>query len=192
MIRKSPIVVALAVLAAAACGRDATAPGAQLSANEAQALAANLASLSSSAVGSASTGHALIASTPTPVSWTFSGTLPCPEGGTVTPELKVIGQVDATAHTSSFDFAGSSTYKSCASKVESGTIAVTGTLTSSAHLAIANLAPSGPETFTQKGSFDWVKGDGTKGSCTVDLSGSMDPLTRKTSLTGTFCGHALS
>ncbi|HEX9108864.1 MAG TPA: hypothetical protein VF832_16575 [Longimicrobiales bacterium] len=192
MNRKIMVALVLAALAPAACGRDATAPGAQLSAGEAQALVANLASLSGSAFGSAAAGQAAIASGPTPVSWTFNSTLPCPAGGTVSPDVKVTGQVDAAAHTSSFDLTGTSSYKACASKVETGTIAVTGTLASTAHLAVANLKPNGPETFTQKGSFDWVKSDGTRGSCTVDVTGGMDPLTQKISLSGSFCGHTLS
>jgi hypothetical protein len=189
------LVLALVVTA---CGRDATSPGAQLSASDARALAANLASLSGNAVGSASAGHTGITSKggaaieSSQVSWSFSGTLPCPAGGTVSPDLKATGQLDLTDGNATVDFSGTSTFKGCASSVQDGTIAITGTLTSTAFFGVSVQKPSGLETISEKGSFDWVKSDGTKGSCSVDVSGIGDPLTQKFTLSGTVCGHAVS
>jgi len=198
MTRKLLSAAVLALLAAG-CGRDATSPGAQLSASDARALASNMVGLSGNAVSSASAGHTRVASTggvtieSSPVTWTFSATLPCPAGGTVSPDLKATAQLDIADGNATVNFSGTSTFTSCAARVQGDTtIAITGTLTSTAFFGVSVQKPGGLETISDKGSFDWVKSDGTKGSCSVDISGVGDPLTQKFTLSGTFCGHTVS
>lgn len=190
MNRNHMAALALAALTLGACGRDATAPKGSLTEAEARDVAAAITSLSAGGALSASTPTSSISLSSGGVSWKSTVEVKCPAGGTLSADLDVTGSYDQAKKSGVIDVTGKQTLKDCANPAEGQTITMSGTSTSTAHLEISGGKP-GTETLTQKGSFDWTKSDGTKGSCTVDLTGSFDPLTTKAAFTGTFCGHAL-
>lgn len=180
-------------LGLAACGRDSAAPKAQLTPSEARDLAFSMAGVSSGYAGTAASGRADVVSTEgVPLHFTFSGEFPCPAGGTIAPNVTVTGDWDMQARTMTLDMAGTETMSSCAHGVEGKTMTLNGSLEFGSHTALAAGRPTGAQTFHEKGSFDWTRGDGTSGTCAIDFTATTDFTAKTRALTGTFCGRPLN
>ncbi len=191
--------VAVAVIALAACGKDATSPAStQLKADEAQALALGMAASGDAYSGAVAVPDVVTLSTTSgstgfgPIAFTRAH--PCPRGGTITPDVKLSGSIDGTARSLTLDVSGTETPKDCAYPVKAVTITVNGNpnLAITAHLAIVAGVPSGAQTFTEKGAFTWKSSDGRSGSCTVDVTSSADFAKNLRTVTGTFCDQTFN
>ncbi len=194
------VAVTVAALALAACGKDATSPAAspQLKPDEAQALALGMAASGDAYSGAVAVPDVVTRSTANggtsfgPI--TFTKPRPCPKGGSITPDVKLSGSIDATARSLTLDVSGTETPTECAYPVKALTITVNGNpnLAITAHLAIVAGAPSGAQTFTEKGAFTWKSSDGRSGSCTVDVASSADFAKNLRTVTGTFCDQTFN
>ena len=188
---------ALAALALAACGKDATAPAStQLKPDEAQALVLGMVASGDAYSGAVAAPDVVTlsgsgATTFGPV--TFTQAHPCPKGGMVTPNVTLTGSLDLTAHSLSLDLSGTETPRDCAYVVKAVTVTVNGNpnLAVAAHLAIVAGVPSGAQTFTQKGDFTWASSDGRSGTCGVDVTSSADFGKNLRTVSGTFCGQTI-
>ncbi len=192
--------VAVAALALAACGKDATSPTAstQLKPDEAQALALSMAASGDAYSGAVSAPDVVTLSTLSGATTigpiTFTQSHPCPKGGTVTPDVTITGSVDLTARSLSMEVKGTETPKDCAYPVKAVTVTVNGNpnLAIDAKLAIVAGVPSGAQTFTEKGGFTWKTSDGRSGTCAVDITSSADFAKNLRTVSGTFCNQTLN
>lgn len=176
------------LVAASGCDRGATEPAsAELSSNEISALAPQIDALAFAMTS-------LIV--PQAVDRAFSHTVPCPKGGTTTLARQVTGQVDREARTATTEMKATKTDQNCA--FVAGRSGVTVTVNGNPNIVlqtnrrIVNGALSGPQISTQKGSFTWARSNGTSGSCTVDLTSTLDPATRSHTLTGSMCDRQIN
>lgn len=195
-IRLAAVVAAFAL---AACGKDATSPASkQLKPDEAQALALGMAASGDAYSGAMAVPDVVTLSTASggtsfgPI--TFTQSHPCPKGGSITPHVTLNGTIDPTARSLTLDVSGTETPSECAYPVKAVTITVNGNpnLAITAHLAIVAGAPSGAQTFTEKGAFTWKSSDGRSGSCTVDVTSSADFAKNLRTVTGTFCDQTFN
>ncbi len=192
-IRLAAMVVA--TLALAAC-KDATSPTSQMKSDEAQSLAVMMAAGADAYASAVPVADVVTLGTARaanqPVSITYTVSRPCPKGGTVAPSATITGTVDPVLHSATLDLTGSETRTDCAYQLQTNTITVNGTLNVTAHVNIVASLPSGEQTFTEKGSFNWTSSDGRSGTCTVDLSASAvfgTTLTR--TVHAQFCGRTV-
>jgi hypothetical protein len=199
MLRSTLLAGAAAGLLSLAACSDATGPAsATLSADEAQALGVSMAGVTSDALGEAFVGPGsanLVAGDAradvVQSSETFSRSRACPSGGTVTVSGTRQGTFDTSAKTGTWSETATRVDAACAHTVRSGVvITVTGgpnvALTSS-HSRTAGVA--GVWTHTEKGAFDWTRGEGRSGHCTVDVTSTFDPATHTLHVAGTICNR---
>jgi hypothetical protein len=139
--------------------------------------------------GSVSTG----VSTPVSIDHQFTVTKACPKGGQVVLAGTLTGAGDATTHSFTLDATATRTDTDCAFQTKNGTLTLNGNpnITYDGHLNIVNAALSGLQTQTHKGSFSWARVGGS-GVCDVDITSSYDPATHTATVSGTFCGIAVS
>jgi hypothetical protein len=191
-----------AALGSAACDGSSTGPGgdAALSASEANQMAGDFDEVSAGGIdgefaplfsASADGAGALAATT---VDATFTRTVSCPRGGSVTVVGHTTGTMDRPARSASRQTDATRTEQGCAFAARNGT-----TLTLNGNPNVALHADQsvtggvpGKRTMTQKGAFTWARSTGQTGSCTVDLVSTHDPATRTATVRGTFCNRTVS
>lgn len=188
--------------ALAACGDSSTAPRGALQADEVVALAQQFDAM---AVGGISGSGIMASRAPRasgeqgfsaalmPVSLTVEATVPCQNGGESRISFAVSGQVDPEAGSMNIDVTGTQSPQRCAFPLKDLVFTVTGTpgLTSTAHLAMTNGAPTGLQTSSTTGSFDWSSSDGRSGHCTVNYATEVNFAAGTSKVDGTFCGTTI-
>jgi hypothetical protein len=124
----------------------------------------------------------------------FERTHPCPAGGSVTVSGTVDRAIDRVTHSGTLAVNAKRVENACAFRQRNG---VTVTVTGQPHTAITvnqsfDKGMPGVRTQTQKGAFAWTRSNGSSGSCTVDLTSTIDPTTHTATVKGTFCGHTVN
>lgn len=197
------VVSLVSVLAvAAACGESSTSPTGKLQADEAAAVALYFDTMAASSVASSgalaartpgATGGAGFSATMAPVSLTVESTILCPRGGETHLSFALTGQVDPQTNSLDVDLTGTHAPAACAFPSKELTITITGTpgLTSTAHLSMVNGAPSGVQTSSTTGSFDWSTSDGRSGHCEVAYTTEVDFAAGTVKVDGNFCGTTI-
>lgn len=202
--RRKPVLAALAAAAllAAGCDKNATAPTADaLESADAALLAEELDALTGAAL-SAGIGSAVLFSeipangAPLPVDRSFTSTRRCPGGGSVAMAGTTKGEVDMAARSLTLETSATRTESACAfpsRRAGGATLTVDGNpnVAIRASHKLAGGQPAGPQTITQKGAFKWSASDGRSGSCTLDLTSTVDFATVTYSVKGTMCGQAV-
>jgi hypothetical protein len=189
------------LLAAAAACSDATGPKNALTKDESTELAAQLGNAVLGAPTSASGPSfdrvpmgASESSAPTTTTVHISAeSLPCPQGGTTTITVDIIATVDRSTHSMTADVTGTNAPQECGFYAKRSVLFITGTpsITTTAHVEITNGLPSGAQTVSGKGSFDWKTKDGRSGSCQVDYEVTRDFGAHTRTIKGTFCGSTI-
>ncbi|HEV7387931.1 MAG TPA: hypothetical protein VGN73_04885 [Gemmatimonadaceae bacterium] len=204
MLKQSYLVCSAAlVLAAAACS-DSTGISGGISQATANQLAADVDGTSAMgtsdlgfgaafSIGVDGSGAAAAASTPFPINNQFSVTRQCPRGGEALIAGGIVGTGDRTTHNLTLDATATRTDTNCAFDTRDGVLTISGNpnLNYTGHLLIVNGQLSGLQTQTHKGSFTWSRTGGS-GTCDVDITSSFDPATHTSTITGSFCGHAVN
>jgi hypothetical protein len=196
-----PALVAAAVLSTG-CEKNATAPAeGTLASADAALLAEELDALTgvalSSQIGSFMLFSAVPANgAPLPVDRSFTTTRQCPGGGSVTVAGTTRGETDRATRSLSLETNATRTENACAipaRRAGGATLTVTGNpnVAIRAVHKVVNGEPSGPQTVTQKGAFKWSSSDGRSGSCSVDLTSTVDFAARTYSVKGTMCGQTV-
>ena len=205
MVKQSYLICGAALIMAAVACSDSTGISGGISQATANELAADLDA--SSAMGSSEFGlgagfsvsvdpgssAAAATSTPFPINNQFSVTHQCPRGGEVLLAGGIVGTGDRTTHNLTLDATATRTDTNCAFDTRDGVLTVSGNpnLNYTGHLNIVNGQLSGLQTQTHKGSFTWSRTGGS-GTCDVDITSSFDPATHTSTITGSFCGHAIN
>lgn len=201
--RSKSILAALAAAALlAACDQNATAPSASgLEPADAALLAEELDALTGMALSTQIGSFLLFSAAPAnaaplPVDRTFTSSRQCPAGGSVTVAGAVKGEMDRAARSLSLETAATRTEAACAipaRRAGGATLTVNGNPNVAVRAAtrVVNGEPSGPQTVTQKGAFNWSSSNGRSGSCTVDLTSTVDFTARTYSVKGTLCGQTV-
>jgi hypothetical protein len=124
------------------------------------------------------------------VNATLDTSVPCPLGGTNHLTFTLTASVDDATQSMTADMTGTQAPAECGFKAKQVDVFVTGTpnLTHTVHLAIDHGLPSGVQSSTLKGSFDFHTSDDRSGSCTVDWSTEANYTTMRVKVDGTFCG----
>jgi hypothetical protein len=204
MIKQSYLVCGAALLFAASACSDSTGVSGGLSQADATQLAADLdasSSLGTGDVGLGATfnivtdgsGAAASVSTPFPINNQFSVTKQCPRGGQVVIAGGIVGTGDRATHSLTLDANATRTDTDCAFDTRDGVLTLTGNpnIAYTGHLNIVDGQPSGLQTQTHKGSFNWSRTGGS-GTCDVDITSSYDPATHTATISGSFCGHQIN
>ena len=189
---------AILLVAAGACGGDATAPTPSnaLRSDEAADLAVAMGLVLSGTGGAPATANvaASVAYSTVPISYAMEQTLPCPSGGTIHVKGSVNGQYDAASQSMSMDVTATQEPKDCGMPVKALTFTTSGApnLSTTAHMEIKGGQPAGAFTSSTKGGFSWKASDGRSGSCSVDYTSKADFTAGTVQVTGSFCGTSLS
>lgn len=185
--------IALASLVAA-CGREPAAPAGQFTPVQARDLATGMTGLSSSYGSSAASLLSLAAtrSATTPFAIHYTAAFPCPAGGTLTPDLNLSGGYDRQAQSAFVDLTGKETAASCAHTVDGQKMTLSGSFDLTGHAEVSGGAPAGVQRFTIKGTFDWAAADGSRGTCSLDLTAFADLAASTGTLAGSVCGTAVN
>ena len=198
--RSKPALLALAAALLAGCGRDATAPAAsELGSADAALLAEELDVLTSTVLG-AQIGSLVFAlpdnAEPVPINRSFTGTRQCPAGGSVAVAGTASGELDWAARSLTIETTATRTENACAipaRKQGGATLTLNGNpnVVVTGRQKIVAGQPVGPQTLTQKGGFTWSSSDGRSGSCTLDLTSTLDFATQTYTVKGTMCGQTV-
>jgi len=199
MFRRPTCLLVTAIVFLAACGDGGTSPEDEFTEGDAQA-AADL--IDATAAGllndffdpSGSDPSSAPAQSHEPVVWTRTceRSRPCHDGGTLTIAGTGTSVWDAQAVTYDIESSGTSNRTGCAYTREDGvviTLTSDGTWTHERHYA--DYAPAGFWITKYAGSFDWTKSTGESGSCTYDLTRTIDTAANTRTLTGTLCGDEI-
>ena len=186
------------VISLAACGDDGTSPEDQLTVEEVEFVANLIDSSSSDALddffdssgGDPAGAPALIHA---PVVWTrtFERSRPCHDGGTLTVTGTGESAWDEAAVTYDVDGGGRKNRTDCAYTRNDVVITLNGSADWTHDRHYLNYAPTGTWISTFVGSYDWTKSTGESGSCTYDLTRTVDTATNTRTLTGTSCGNVI-
>jgi len=195
------VVSALSMLAmVSACSADVLGSKGSLTADESAELAMQISStIQSSAGTSAAASMTRRPSTPglnfasVPVSLNLDTTVPCPLGGQTHLTLSVSGTVDQTAQTAALDLTGTNAPQDCGYHAKHVKVSVTGTpnLTQTAHVSVDHGVPTGVQSFSSNGSFDWSTDDGRSGSCSLNYTATADYGNSTVTVNGTVCGTTI-
>lgn len=203
MRRKSALAaLAAAALLAAGCEENATAPaGGTLASADAALLAEELDALTGVALSSQIGSFLLFSelpagAAPLPVDRSFTTTRQCPAGGSATVAGTVKGNVDRAARSLALETTATRTENACAfpaRRAGGAVLTVSGNpnVVVRASFRAANGQPSGPQTVTHKGAFNWSSSDGRSGSCALDLVSTVDFAALTYSVKGTLCGQTV-
>ena len=201
MFRRLICLLVSGVVFLAACGDDGTSPEDEFTEEDALAVA-DLIDASADGVlndffdSSGGGPESAPARTHVPVTWTrtFERSRPCHNGGTLTLTGDDGTSVwDAAAVTYDIDSSGTSTRASCGYTNSVGVvIELTGGGTWTHERSYTDFAPSGTWITAYAGSFDWDKATGESGSCTYDLTRTVDTAANTRTLTGTLCGNEVN
>lgn len=193
------LVVAAAVLAAACDGKgSATGPtGSQMSAADAaslnRAVYSTGASFSGGSVPSGARGARLTSTAGSTFSFNFNTTVPCSPSGSTALSGNLAGGYDLTAKQADVQANIAVAHQACAIKTDNGAVF---TLTGDPNIDVTLNAASGASGLTafhvsEVGAFNWTKGDGNSGHCTVNVTGDLVAGTQTVKLSGDFCGFPL-
>lgn len=193
--------VVLVSAALAACSGDATGPNNNEGITEADAAAVARAILNTG-VGVARDGAAgapaaarrnVSGAGNGTFSFTFDTTEPCRPSGTVDVAGTLSGSWNEAALTATLASDLSLRHANCAVPTDDGG---TITLDGDPDIDLTLAATSGPQgltalRITEVGAFNWDKGNGNAGRCTLDLTAELIAGTQNVRLSGTFCGFAV-
>jgi hypothetical protein len=192
--RPLALVLGAALLSAAACS-DSTAVKGSLTAQESSALALQMGTLMarglSASASVAGAGGVQLNAIPAPFSLSVNFEVPCPKGGKTRLKATLSGQVENSTQSITADATGTNEPDDCGFDVEGKTIWVTGLLTSSAHVDVANGVPVRENRASLKGRFHWRASDGRSGDCDVDYTAEANYLTNVADVNGNFCGATI-
>ncbi|HEU4456033.1 MAG TPA: hypothetical protein VFR81_23405 [Longimicrobium sp.] len=185
----------------AACGESGTGPGQNDDITRAdaialaRALAGTGAKVAQVGAASASTNGSGDVSAAGGGSFTFAvdATEPCQPSGTVDLDGALSGSWDQGAQTAQLDADIAVRHNACTVRADDGGII---TLTGDPDIDLTLAARAGATGLTQLritevGAFNWAKGAGSSGRCTVDLTAELIAGTRNVHLSGSFCGFAI-
>lgn len=130
-----------------------------------------------------------------PINSSFTASVGCPVGGTLSIAATSTGEYDQAARKLTLATTATVTHEDCAVRNRRDvTITVDGNpnLVMTSALTIVNGVPSGLQTSTQQGSFTYTTSEGATGSCEIDVTSSWDPATRTHTVTGTNCGRTIN
>ena len=202
------LLLASSTVVLASCGDLAIAPQAQLSDQDVQALVVRLDGTmmgflddvwGSSSVSPSSAGTAL---GDDPRVWNYSWwkTRDCHTAGSFTAEGNGQRTWDADALTFDVASSGTKTRVGCAHPGDEVTITVDGIgdwthqrhyLGGEAGLSTKGREPTGNWITTYDGAFDWTKSSGENGSCTYELTSTIDTEANTKTLVGTYCDRVI-
>ena len=194
---------AAALLLATACSSDdVTAPipsgGDQLSANEAAAISEFLTSAAfmswdfSDVAGGGGGGAALQSGSPITIDYAVDATVPCPISGQVGVQGAISGSIDDATYSGSLDLDIATSAAACAFLAESTqfTLDTNPDLVLTGAFAFDEGEIVGDAVFTYTGGVQWLADDGRSGSCSYDVSVTVN-LSGSAVQTGTVCGQSL-
>ncbi len=200
MFRRLTWLLLSGVVFLAACGDDATSPEDEFTEEDAQ-FVADLIDATADVVlndffnSSGGDPESAPALTHGPVIWTrtFERSRPCHDGGTLTIAGTGTSVWDAAAVTYDVDSSGTSTRASCAYTNKDGVvIELTGDGTWTHERHYTDYAPAGTWITTYVGGFAFTKSTGESGSCTYDLTRTVDTAANTRTLTGKLCGNEVN
>ncbi len=187
------------VISLAACGDDGTSPEDQLTVEEVDFVANLIDSSSSDALddffdssgGDPADAPAL---THAPVVWTrtFERSRPCHDGGTLTVAGTGESVWDEAAVTYDVDASGTKNRTDCAYTRNDVVITLNGNAAWTHDRHYLNYAPTGTWITTYVGSYNWTRSTGESGSCTYDLTRTVDTAANTRTLIGTSCGNDIN
>jgi len=194
----STAVLAAAVLAA--CSESGTGPSQTDGITRADA-AALARALAKTGVGVAQSGASSASSNRSGVSADGAGSFSvafdqveqCRPSGSVATAGTLSGSWDQAAQTAQIQADAAVRHQQCALRADDGgTITLTGDpdidLSLTARAAAAGLTEL---RITESGAFNWEKGAGNAGRCTVDLTAQLIAGTQNIRVNGSFCGFAI-
>ncbi len=198
MLRRRTCLLVSGVVFLGACGGNGTSPEDGLTVEDAQFVAERI-DLTTSGVlddffdnsgGDPTTAPAL---THEPVVWTrtFERSRPCHDGGTLTVAGTGTSVWDAAAVTYDVESSGTKTRTDCAYTRDGVVITLNGNADWTHERHYLDYVPTGTWITTYIGSFDWTKSTGESGSCTYDLTRTVDTAAKTRTLTGTSCGNVV-
>ena len=129
-----------------------------------------------------------------PIEWTrtFSRSRPCHDGGMLTIAGTGMTTWDAASMTQDVESSGTKTRAGCEYTQQDGVVITldgTGDWMHERHYV--DNAPAGTWITTYVGGFDWMKDTGEMGSCTYDLTRTVDTAANMRTLTGMSCGNVI-
>ena len=197
MFRRAICVLALGAAYVAGCSDGPTAPEEQLAeadvlflTEEADAVIMGmLDDFLASDTGGASGAPALA----DPVVWTytFERSRSCDGGGTVTIAGSGTRVLDRDAGTKDVESEGTKVRTDCGFVRGDVIITITGSGSWTHERHFLNGAPTGTWMTTWSGDFNWLKGSGESGSCSHDLTVTIDTAANTRTLVGTYCGREI-
>ena len=200
MFRRLTCLFVSGVVSLTACGDDGTSPEDQLTGEEVL-FVADLIDATSAGVlndffdssgGDPANSPAL---THEPVVWTrtFERSRPChDDGGTLTVAGTGTSVWDAAAVTYDVVSSGTKTRTDCAYTRDTVVITLNGNANWTHERHYLNYAPTGTWITTYVGSYDWTRSTGETGSCTYDLTRTVDTAASTRTLIGTSCGNDIN
>jgi hypothetical protein len=191
-------VLVAGVVFLAACEDDGVSPGDELTPDDAQfvadQMAAEVAGLLNDLFDSGAfgpSGAPALSHGPVVTSYTFSRSRPCHDGGTLTLEGGGTRTWDHEAVTYDVESSGTKTRTDCAHTRNGGVITLNGGGDWTHERHYVDHAPTGSWITTYVGDFDWTKSTDKSGNCTFDLVRTIDTAENTRSLTGTVCGREI-
>ena len=173
-----------------------TAPGPQLGDADADALSAEADAMLDGMLNElfgGFTGGAAAAEGPAlvdvVVTWSFERTRTCRAGGTATLAGEGTRERDDAAGTVDHVASGTKTRDACGFVRGDVTITVVGSGEWTHERHFLDRAPTGTWVTTWVGEFDWAKSTGQGGTCSHDLTKTIDTATNTVTLVGTHCGR---
>ncbi len=199
--RRAPVLAAALALLAAACADDPAEPElADLTADEAAWLAAEIDAVTDGILGAqpsmmgaqAPAGAVMPAAMPDTVTVEFEATRSCPEGGEAHVAGTMVRERDDATGTLTVHTEATHTMTACAREGVRGVVTVDGEMAVTADRKRVDGRPSGPQTTTHVGSLTWSRASGQARTCDIDLVSVRDPDTGTRTLEGTVCGREVS
>jgi hypothetical protein len=193
--RPFAVIVGAALLSVAACS-DSTAPNGTLTPEETSELALqmgiNFAADVPASAAAAGAGGASFNAIPAPFSVNVDDVnVPCPRGGNTRITATVSGTIDEATESANLNVSGTQRPNDCGYDVHGKTIRITGSLTATAHVEVANGLPVGTHTASLAGEFSWRASDGRRGSCSVNYNATANYTTNVAAVNGNFCGTTI-
>ena len=199
MFRRLICLLVSGVVFLAACGDDGTSPEDEFTEEDAQ-FVADLIDATADVVlndffdSSGGDPESAPALTHGPVIWTrtFERSRPCHDGGTLTIGGTGTSVWNAAAVTYDIESSGTSTRTSCAYTRVGVVTTLTGGGTWTHERHYTDYAPAGTWITTYVGGFAFTKSTGESGSCTYDLTRTVDTAANTRTLTGKLCGNEVN
>jgi hypothetical protein len=128
------------------------------------------------------------------LNFTFDETAPCQPGGNVGVAGSMSLGWDDVAQTGSISTDFAVEHNACGHLLDNGDVI---TLTGDPDIDVTMDLTTGPDGLTsfvirETGAFDWSKDAANNGSCSLDVTAQLNPATGVVTLSGSFCGTAVS